>query len=139
MAFTNNHTLIAKGTVIRGELHFSGELQIEGKVLGSIIAAAGGNSRVVVAEQGEIEGAIYAPRVLINGKVDGQVYAPALVELAKKAAVTGVIYYHELQVVQGATINANLLRTQASDIPVAPADIGSILANLSQAPQRESV
>ena len=36
MAFSNNHTLISRATRVNGDLHFTGELQIEGKVTGNI-------------------------------------------------------------------------------------------------------
>jgi len=120
MAFSNNHTLIAKGTEIKGDLVFVGDLQIEGKVSGCIMAEPGDGSRVVIAETGSVEGDIYSPKVIINGRVLGDVYAAGHVELAKKAEFTGVLTYAELQVVQGATINGKLVRETLENILKAP-------------------
>ena len=40
MAFSNNHTLISRATKVTGDIYFTGELQLEGKVTGNIIAEA---------------------------------------------------------------------------------------------------
>lgn len=136
MAFSNNHTLIAKGTQIKGNLFFVGDLQIEGRVLGDVVADATEASRVVIAETGIVEGNIYAPKVIINGQVTGDVHATGQVELAKKAIFTGVLTYCELQVVQGAAINGRLVREDAENIRRAPneGDAAAKVVNLASAP-----
>ncbi len=78
MAFNGNSnatTLIAKGTEIVGDIKFSGNLEIEGKVRGGIIAAGGGDASVRVLENGEVEGDIKVPSVIINGVVKGDVFS----------------------------------------------------------------
>ena len=53
-------TLIAKGTKVVGELHFSGNLEIEGVVKGNIVADTGVDSALVrVQSSGEVHGFQY--------------------------------------------------------------------------------
>ncbi len=114
MAFSNSHTLIARGAKVVGDLHFSGDLQIEGKVNGNIVAESGNEAKLVVAEKGVIEGEIRVPVVIINGHVTGDVHASKHVELAAKAVVEGNVHYQLIEMVKGAQVNGNLVYTNAT-------------------------
>lgn len=109
MAFSNNHTLISRGTKVVGDLHFSGDLQVEGKVCGNIIAESGNDAKLVVAEKGLVEGEIRVPMVIINGTVKGDVYSTKHVELASKAMVEGNVHYQLIEMVKGAQVNGSLV------------------------------
>lgn len=110
MAFAaGSTTLISKSTEIVGDLHFKGNLEIEGKVRGNILAEEGSEARVRVMEKGEVEGEIRAPSVVINGNVSGNVYSSKHVELAEKATVTGNVNYHLIEMVKGAQVNGSLV------------------------------
>lgn len=113
MAFSNNHTLISRGTKVVGDLHFTGDLQIEGTVVGNIIAESGNDAKLVVAEKGSVEGEIRVPMVIINGKVNGNVYSTKHVELAAKAVVEGNVHYHLIEMVKGAQVNGSLVYSGA--------------------------
>lgn len=102
-------TLIAKGTEIVGDVKFKGNLEIEGKVCGSISAIAGGDAMVRILEHGEVEGDIEVPVVIINGRVHGDVHSGAHIELANKAKVDGNVHYNLIEMVKGAQINGSLL------------------------------
>lgn len=114
MAFSNNHTLISRGTKVVGDLHFTGDLQIEGTVVGNIIADNGNDAKLVVAEKGSIEGEIRVPVVIINGKVLGNVHSGKHVELAAKALVEGNVTYQLIEMVKGAQVNGSLVYGGAS-------------------------
>ena len=109
MTFSNNHTVIAKGTEVVGDVHFSGELHVEGKVCGNIIAESGGGAKVTVAEKGVIEGEIRVPTVVINGIVSGDVHSDKHIELAAKAVVKGNVHYHLIEMVKGSQVNGSLV------------------------------
>ena len=96
MAFSNNHTLISRATKVVGDLHFTGELQLEGKVTGNIIAENEKDAKVVIADTGLVEGEIRAPVVVVNGKVLGNIYSTKHLELAAKGNVTGTVHYHSI-------------------------------------------
>jgi len=102
-------TLIAQGTEVSGDIEFSGELEVQGVVRGSIRARAGETARVRVVEHGVVEGEIHAPEVLVNGCVRGNIYAAEHAELAARAEVDGDVHYQLVEMVRGARINGRLV------------------------------
>lgn len=123
MAFSNNHTLISRATKVIGDLHFTGELQLEGRVTGNIIAEDEKDAKVVIADTGVVEGEIRAPVVIVNGKVLGNIYSSKHLELAAKGNVTGTVHYHSIEMVKGAQVNGSMINKQqesASILEIAP-------------------
>ncbi len=112
MAFSNNHTLISRATRVVGDLHFTGELQLEGKVTGNIIAENEKDAKLVIADTGVVEGEIRAPIVIVNGKVLGNIYSSKHLELAAKGNVVGTVHYHSIEMVKGAQVNGSMVNTQ---------------------------
>lgn len=113
MAFNNTGnttTLIAKGTEIVGDIKFTGNLEIEGKVRGNIIVASStGDASVRVLEHGEVQGDIDVPSIVINGSVSGDVHSSSHIELAARAKVHGNVHYNLIEMVKGAQVNGNLV------------------------------
>ncbi len=118
MAFSNNHTLISRATKVIGDLHFTGELQLEGKVTGNIIAEDEKDAKVVIADTGVVEGEIRAPVVIVNGKVQGNIYSSKHLELAAKGNVTGTVHYHSIEMVKGAQVNGSMINKQQESASV---------------------
>lgn len=118
MAFSNNHTLISRATKVIGDLHFTGELQLEGKVTGNIIAEDEKDAKVVIADTGLVEGEIRAPIVIVNGKVLGNIYSSKHLELAAKGNVTGTVHYHSIEMVKGAQVNGSMINKQQESASV---------------------
>jgi cytoskeletal protein CcmA (bactofilin family) len=112
MAFSNNHTLISRATKVIGDLHFTGELQLEGKVTGNIFADDEKDAKLVIADTGVVEGEIRAPVVIVNGKVMGNIYSSKHLELAAKANVTGSVHYQSVEMVKGAQVNGSMVNKQ---------------------------
>lgn len=126
MPFSNNHTLISRATKVVGDLYFTGELQLEGKVTGNIIAEDEKDAKVVVADTGVVEGEIRAPIVIVNGKVQGNIHSSKHLELAAKGNVTGILNYHSIEMVKGAQVSGSMINSQQEsanvlDIAVAKA------------------
>lgn len=126
MAFSNNHTLISRATKVVGDVHFTGELQVEGKVTGNILAQDAKDAKIVIADTGLVEGEIRAPVVIVNGKVVGNIYSSKHLELAAKGAVTGTVNYHSIEIVKGAQVNGNLVNAPASEAVATVADISPV-------------
>lgn len=101
-------TLISRETVVVGDLHFSGNLDIEGLVQGNIIARDGKDALVRVVDKGCIEGEIRSPCVLINGEVKGDVHSSQHLELAAKGRVQGNVFYTLLEMAAGSEVNGSL-------------------------------
>ena len=105
---SSSTTLVSRDTVIVGDIHFAGSLDVEGLVQGNIIAQPGQEAFVRVVDSGRIEGEIRAPTVVINGEVEGDIYCTERLELASKARVQGNVFYTLVEVAVGAEINGNL-------------------------------
>ena len=118
MAFSNNHTLISRATKVTGDIYFTGELQLEGKVTGNIIAEDEKDAKVVIADTGVVEGEIRAPIVIVNGKVLGNIYSGKHLELAAKGNVTGTVHYHSIEMVKGAQVNGSMINKQQESASV---------------------
>ena len=105
-------TMIAKGTVVNGDVVFEGGLLVEGTIKGNVRAEPGSESLLRLSEAGVIEGEIHVPHVVINGKVSGDVHSSVHVELAAKAVVNGNVHYQLIEMVMGAEVNGALVHIQ---------------------------
>lgn len=112
----NITTLISKATEITGDLHFSGVLEVEGKVRGNIYADEDSSAEVRVRESGLVQGEIKVPSVIINGLVEGDVHSTQHLELAAKARVVGNVYYHLIEMVMGSEVNGSLCHRSSADL-----------------------
>lgn len=102
-------SLIAQGTVIRGDVSFSDGLRIDGEVHGNVIAAPDRASLLVISETASVTGRVEADHVITNGRIHGPVVARTLLELQPKASIEGDVQYQALELHLGATIRGQLL------------------------------
>jgi cytoskeletal protein CcmA (bactofilin family) len=100
-------SLIGAGTVVDGDVTFTGGLRIDGHVHGNV-TATGENGTLVISEQARIDGAIKVSHVVINGAVNGPVTSADFLELQAKARVIGDISYKTLEMHVGAVIQGRL-------------------------------
>ncbi|MDX1736569.1 MAG: polymer-forming cytoskeletal protein [Halioglobus sp.] len=107
-------TLIAEGTVVDGDIQFSGSLEIEGLVRGNIVAEPDQDALVRVVGKGCVEGEIRAPNIVLNGEVRGDVHATRQLELAPRGRVSGNVFYAMVEMSAGAEVNGSL--THVSDL-----------------------
>ncbi len=105
------NTLIGQQTEIRGDVHFTGGLHVDGKVKGNVIADGDEGAMLTVSEHGEVEGEVRVPTMTLNGTVKGDVYATERVELAPRARVYGNVYYNLIEMAMGAEVNGNLVHS----------------------------
>ena len=102
-------SLIGAGTIIEGNVVFSGGLRVDGDVRGNISCQNGQEGTLVVSEKASVEGAISVGHVVINGTVIGPVSAGESLELLPAARVTGDVEYHQIEMQQGAVIQGRLV------------------------------
>ncbi|HAS48253.1 polymer-forming cytoskeletal protein [Gammaproteobacteria bacterium] len=108
------HTLISRSTEIVGDIHFSGELIIEGRVKGNIYADDESQALIRIAEKGSVEGDVCVPSAIVNGLVQGDLRSSNHLELAAKAVVVGSVYYNLIEMVMGSEVNGNLMHISTS-------------------------
>jgi cytoskeletal protein CcmA (bactofilin family) len=102
-------TLIGLETRIEGDLHFTGGLRVDGAIRGNVTEQSGTPSTLIISENGRIEGAVTAAKVVLNGKVIGPVKSSHFIELQTKARITGDLYYKSLEMHTGAVIEGKLI------------------------------
>jgi len=138
-------TLIAVGTTIVGDLCFSHQLYLNGRVDGDLTAVDGADATVVVSETGSVRGDIRVPNVVISGRVEGNVFAAGRVELAGTAQVRGNVHYRLMEMQLGAQVEGQLLhhdsaaRSASASVAVIDGITGVVLPQESVSDSAESL
>jgi len=141
----NITSLISRATEVTGDIHFSGALEVEGKVRGNIYADEDSSAEVRIRESGLVQGEIKVPSVIINGLVEGDVHSTQHLELAAKARVLGNVYYHLIEMVIGSEVNGSLCHRNSVDLQprqlgVEPnGNLGDTVEDLEEAVEKASV
>ncbi|HZX69421.1 MAG TPA: polymer-forming cytoskeletal protein [Rhodanobacter sp.] len=102
-------SLIARGTVIRGDLRFNGALHLDGRIEGTVLAE-GDDAVFTLSEHGEVQGEVHVPHAVINGHITGDVHVGVRLELAPRARIDGDLRYHTLEMAAGAQVNGRIAR-----------------------------
>jgi cytoskeletal protein CcmA (bactofilin family) len=114
-AHASDTSLIARGTVIRGDVRFSGTLHLDGQIEGSVLAEEDG-AVFTLSENGIVKGEIRVPHAIINGRVQGDIHAGERLELAPEARIIGDVHYRTLEMAAGAQVNGRMSH-QATELP----------------------
>jgi cytoskeletal protein CcmA (bactofilin family) len=99
---------IGRGATFEGTLRFSGRLQIDGTILGAVIADPPEGSEVVVGTDGRVEGRISAATIIISGTAYGPIQSTVRLDVLAGARLRGDIDYRELQIQHGAVVEGTL-------------------------------
>jgi len=111
-------TLVGANTRISGDLHFTGGCHVDGTVNGSVTADPDSKSALSISEEGNIDGGVTVPYVVLNGIVRGDVFANQRVELGPTARVIGNVYYNLIEMAIGAEINGKLVHHPEGQVPL---------------------
>jgi len=95
---TRTTTVLTSDCEFKGALAFSGELELHGRLEGTIESEGGA---LTIGEQAMIKAEIRVNDVLIYGKVQGNVYATGRIEIRGKAEVYGDLYGNRLAMDDG--------------------------------------
>ena len=106
-------TLISSGTTVKGDITFSGQLDVEGSVVGSIQAESGKDAVLRVVAGGKVSGEIKVPHATVNGNVEGDIHTSERLELAEQAVIDGDVYYNLIEMAVGAKVNGGLRHTSS--------------------------
>ena len=83
-----NLAILGPGLLVKGQISGEEDLQIDGKVEGSISLKG---QRLTVGQNGEIVSDVHAREVIVYGKVRGNLFAEDRVEVKKDGSVVGNI------------------------------------------------
>lgn len=112
---STNTTIISSAAQIKGDITFSGELHLEGKIIGNVIGDTEKNARLIIGDTGSVEGDVRVPNIIINGIVTGNVYSSKQLEMAAKGIVKGTVHYHSIQMVKGSQVNGSMISDHTED------------------------
>lgn len=122
-------TLIGEGTIIRGELHFSDGLRVDGEIHGDVIADSSRPSILVVSDKARVVGQVKAGHVIVNGAIEGPITAEQLLELQPKAVILGDVRYLALEIHQGARVDGELRQVKIDEKPALKLATTNAVAN----------
>ena len=105
-------TLIASHTEVVGDIKFTDQLYVSGRVTGNVLAEDD-KATLVISDDGFVAGEVRVPNIVINGSVEGNVYASHKVELAPQAKVKGNLYYKLIEMQLGALVDGQLVHEEA--------------------------
>lgn len=94
-------TIIGAGTIINGNIESTGDIRIDGTLVGNINAKA----KILIGADGVVEGSIKGRQADVMGKVTGQMDIREVLQLRGKCNVDGDIYAGKLEVEPTATFN----------------------------------
>jgi cytoskeletal protein CcmA (bactofilin family) len=101
---TDKLSIIADGTVFRGDIETNGNLRIDGKIIGNIIST--GN--VAIGKGGSVDGNIAATMLKISGRVKGNIDVATRCILDASAAIHGDLRTKSLMIEEGAGVNGKI-------------------------------
>lgn len=98
---TGAATIIGAGTIIKGDIESSGDIRIDGTLIGNVMARA----KILIGPEGVVEGAVKGKNADVLGKVTGQMDIKEVLQLRGKCNVDGDIFAGKLEVEPTATFN----------------------------------
>src|SRR5580658_10346730 len=102
-------SLIGAGTSMKGDISSSGDLRIDGSLIGNIHCSA----KVVIGANGVVEGDINGQQADIMGKVTGTIKVKDLLQLKGGSLLNGNIQAAKLQIEPAANFNGECHMTPA--------------------------
>jgi len=96
---SQEHTIniISEKTLIKGDINASGDIRIDGELVGNINA----QGRLVIGPKGKVDGEIKCNIVEISGYIKGKVIASELLTMKSTAKIEGDIISGKLSVEPG--------------------------------------
>ena len=99
-----------------GDLSFSNELHIKGRVNGNVVSSMDTEGKLVLHKGCVVNGEVRAPYVIVAGQVTGNLFAFKRLSLADGSIVHGDVHYSEIEMQQGATVNGMLIAMGKSQV-----------------------
>ena len=127
-AADDNITLLAKGVLLRGEIHVEGTVRIDGRLDGEIQT----KGQVIIGEDGLVQGTITAGTVISSGRIKAKVTAIERVQLMKTATLIGEVLTPVLIMEDGAKLQGVTdmgVAAWTDDLPKLPGSVSDLSAH----------
>lgn len=119
-------TIIGAGTRITGDIVSTGDIRIDGTLVGNIKSKA----KVLIGQDGMVEGDVIGQNADITGKVTGSVKVQDLLQLRGKSVVAGEIYTGKLEVEPTASFNGSChMGTSGASVVELTPELGNVVNN----------
>jgi len=107
-------SLIGAGTLIEGNVKFSGGLRIDGEVRGNVSSEGEQPCTLVISEHARVDGEVSVSHLVVNGTINGPVRSGEFLELQPRARVTGDMEYSSIEIHLGAIVQGRLVHRDAA-------------------------
>jgi cytoskeletal protein CcmA (bactofilin family) len=122
---STGNTLIGAGTIIKGDLESNGDVRIDGTLIGNIK----GSAKVLIGQDGVVQGDIEGQQADIQGKVTGKLHIRELLNLRGDAIIRGNIHAGKLQIEPTVTFNGQChMGKEASVVEMASEELKHAVA-----------
>jgi cytoskeletal protein CcmA (bactofilin family) len=108
-------SLIGTGTTITGDIVSNGDIRIDGVLKGNIR----GTAKILIGQEGVVEGDIEGQQADIMGRVDGRIAVKELLNLRSNAIIKGDIRAGKLQIEPTVVFNGQCQMGEASVVEMA--------------------
>ncbi len=110
---TPARNLIGKGTVIKGDVESSGDIRVDGRLIGSLKC----NGKIVVGQSGIVEGDMTCKQADISGVVKGVLKCDELTALKATSKVEMDLFTKQLLIEVGAVFTGKCQMSQPTVQP----------------------
>ena len=124
----DNITLLAKGVVLKGEIHVEGTVRIDGRLDGEIQT----KGHVIIGEDGLVQGMITAGTVVSSGRIKAKVTANERIQLLKTATLIGEVLTPILIMEEGAKLQGAMdmgVTAWSDELPKLPGSVTDLSAH----------
>jgi cytoskeletal protein CcmA (bactofilin family) len=124
----DNITLLAKGVVLKGEIHVEGTVRIDGRLDGEIQT----KGHVIIGEDGLVQGMITAGTVVSSGRIKAKVTANERIQLLKTATLIGEVLTPILIMEEGAKLQGSMdmgVTAWSDELPKLPGSVSDLSAH----------
>jgi cytoskeletal protein CcmA (bactofilin family) len=124
----DNITLLAKGVVLKGEIHVEGTVRIDGRLDGEIQT----KGHVIIGEDGLVQGTICAGTVVSSGRIKAKVTANERIQLLKTSTLIGEVLSPILIMEEGAKLQGATdmgVAAWSDELPKLPGTVSDLSAH----------
>lgn len=107
----NSVTIIGPQVSIDGDVAFSGNLRVQGRIVGNVTCRSEFDGTTVIHASGSVSGTIKSPRIVIAGRVQGPVQTAESLEIQRGATLVGDASYQRIVIRAGGVIEGSLIPT----------------------------
>jgi cytoskeletal protein CcmA (bactofilin family) len=111
----NVEAFLGANVQVRGDVHFSGGLRIDGEVTGDVVVSGVEAGTLTIGDSGRVMGNVRVSHLVVYGQIHGHVHATGLVDVRPQAQIEGDVHYGSLEMAAGGVIHGRLIRTKANN------------------------